>query len=292
MHENKIPWKDIVISGNVSLGGEKMSKSKGNVIEPEIVLEKYGADALRFWAAGSKLGNDLDYQEKDLIAGTKFVNKLLNASRFVFMNLEGYKVEKPKSLEAIDSLFLAKLSTIVNDTTKSFMEYEYSRAKSEVEKFFWSDFCDNYLEIVKKRVYQGTGEKKLSAQYTLYKSLLTIIKLIAPIMPFITEEIYQEYFRKNEKIKSIHISKWPEVKVFDLNKWKNDDWAYAKVIEIVFKVRQEKSKNQKPMNSEIILILDEKDYTIIKAGFLEDLKNVTNAREIKEGKQFRIDFID
>ena len=77
-----------------------------------------------------------------------------------------------------------------------------------------------------------------------------------------------------------------------MNKWKNDDWAYAKVIEIVFKVRQEKSKNQKPMNSEIILILDEKDYTIIKAGFLEDLKNVTNAREIKEGKQFRIDFID
>ena len=292
LHENKIPWKDIVISGNVSLGGEKMSKSKGNVIEPEIVLEKYGADALRFWAAGSKLGNDLDYQEKDLIAGTKFVNKLLNASRFVFMNLEGYKVEKPKSLEAIDSLFLAKLSTIVNDTTKSFMEYEYSRAKSEVEKFFWSDFCDNYLEIVKKRIYQGTGEKKLSAQYTLYKSLLTIIKLIAPIMPFITEEIYQEYFRENEKIKSIHISEWPEVKVFDLNKWKNDDWAYAKVIEIVFKVRQEKSKNQKPMNSEIILILDEKDYTIIKAGFLEDLKNVTNAREIKEGKQFRIDFID
>ena len=207
LHSNTIPWKDIVISGNVSLGGEKMSKSKGNVVSPIDVMNKYGSDALRYWAAGSKLGSDVDYLEKDLVAGTKFINKLINASRFVFMNLKDYNPKnKPSKLEKIDEIFLDKLNLLIKDSTKNFKEYEYSKAKLDTEKFFWSDFCDNYLEIVKKRVYQGEGNSKLSAQYTLYYSLLKILKLIAPIMPFITEEIYQEYFRKNEKEKSIHIS--------------------------------------------------------------------------------------
>lgn len=294
IQDKKIPWEDIVISGNVSLGGEKMSKSKGNVVEPQTILEKYGADALRFWAAGSKLGNDLDYQEKDLVAGTKMVNKLLNASKFVFMNLENYKFGKPKKLEPLDELFLCKLNNLVNSSTENFMSYEYSKAKSDVEQFFWSDFCDNYLEIVKKRVYQypDGSDGKLSAQYTLYKSLLTIIKLVAPIMPFITEEIYQEYFRKNEKSKSVHVSEWPLAEVFYLDKWRHDDFIYEKLLEIISKIRQEKSKNQKPMNSEIMLELDKKDYVILKTGFLEDLKNVSNAREIKEGKEFEVRFVE
>lgn len=290
LHENKIPWENIAISGNVSLGGEKMSKSKGNVVSPIDVMDKYGADALRFWAAGSKLGNDMDYQEKDLIAGTKMINKLLNASKFVFMNLSDYDGKKPKKLEPLDSLFLSKLSTVINVASLGFDEYEYSRAKQEVENFFWSDFCDNYLEIVKKRVYQGTGEKKLSAQYTLYQSLLSILKLTAPFMPFITEEIYQTYFRKTEKEKSIHISSWPETKVFDLDNWKNSGFIYSKILEILTKVRQEKSNAKKAMNCEINLELSKGDYTILKTGFLEDLKNVTNAKEIVEGKQFRVDF--
>lgn len=285
LNGNKIPWKDIVISGNVSLGGEKMSKSKGNVIDPKVILEKYGADALRFWAAGSKLGNDLDYQEKDLIAGTKMINKLLNASKFVFMNLKDYKLEKPENLEELDKKFLEHLDNLVVLVTDSFKEYEYSSAKKEIEKFFWSDFCDNYLEIVKKRVYQGIGNKRLSAQYTLYTSLLTIIKLLAPIMPFITEEIYQEYFRRNEMIKSIHISEWPK----EINK-KTSDKSLILFYDLLSNVRQEKSKNKKAMNSEINLILNE---GLMKRfeGMIEDLKNVTNAKEIKEGKQFRVDFV-
>ncbi len=286
LHEEKIPWRNIIISGIVSLGGEKMSKSKGNVVDPKVVLQNYGADALRFWAAGSKLGSDLDYQEKDLIAGTKMINKLINASKFVFMNLGDYKGEKPKKLEKIDELFLNELSNLVNIATENFVNYEYSRVKQEVEQFFWSDFCDNYLEIVKKRVYQGSGEKKLSAQYTLYKSLLTILKLIAPIMPFITEEIYQEYFRKTEKAKSIHISEWPENEKFKeggFNIW-------SLFILNLSKVRQEKTNAKRPMNSEIILTLMNDSHKDLK-DVLEDLKNVTNAKEIKEGKQFRVDFV-
>jgi len=298
LHEGKIPWEDIIISGVVSLGGEKMSKSKGNVIEPKDVLEKYGADALRFWAAGSKLGSDLDYQEKDLVAGTKMINKLRNASKFVFMNLEGYEGEKPKKLEALDEVFLGKLNFLIEDCTKSFKKYEYSQAKLKVEQFFWQDFCDNYLEIVKKRVYQGEGEKKLSAQYTLYKSLLSILKMIAPIMPFITEEIYQEYFKKTEPEKSIHISEWPKfekrkeksvVKTYEEdNSFGLDKWNI--LLKVISDVRQEKSKNQKAMNSEIILTLSRVTYDNLK-DILGDLKNVTCAKEIKEGNEFGVEFV-
>ena len=96
-HENEVPWKNTIISGFVTLGGEKMSKSKGNGIDPSEVIEKYSADALRFWAAGSKLGEDLDYQEKDLVSGKKFETKTLECEcNFVFMNLTDYKHNKPK----------------------------------------------------------------------------------------------------------------------------------------------------------------------------------------------------
>ena len=201
LHFKKNPWKDVAISGFVTMKGEKMSKSKGNVISPQEVMEKFGADALRYWAASSKLGEDFDYQEKDLVTGKKLITKLINASRFIFMNLKDYKGEKPKKLEATDELFLNELNKLIEGVTEDFENYEYSLAKQKVDQFFWRDFCDNYLEIVKKRVYNGKGNEKISAQYALYNSLLTILKLFAPIIPFITEEIYQNNFKTFEKTK-------------------------------------------------------------------------------------------
>ena len=172
---------------------------------------------------------------------------------------------------------------LIENCTKSFQSYEYSRAKQDVEQFFWHDFCDNYLEIVKKRVYQGEGDKKLSAQYTLYKSLLVIVKLLAPIMPFITEEIYQEHFKKLEKDESIHVSSWPEgKKVKESILWEN-------FVKLVGEVRQEKSKAEKAMNSEIVLNLKKEQLEEFKE-MAEDLENVTNAQEIKEG-DFEVEFI-
>ena len=281
LHENKIPWENVMISGFVTLSGEKMSKSKGNVISPQEVMEKYSADALRFWAAGSKLGEDLDYQEKDIITGKKFETKLFNASKFVFMNLKDYKNKKPKKLEKIDELFLRKLNLLIKTCTEAFENYEYSRAKIEVEKFFWQMFCDNYLEIVKKRIYNNKKGKE-SAQYTLYTSLLTILKLIAPIMPFITEEIYLENFVGFEGEKSIHISQWPEYEKEE----KSDELDLF--IEILSKIRQEKSNNKKAMNSEIILTISNEDEKKL-ANMIEDLKDVSNAKEIKTGK-FGVEF--
>ncbi len=283
LHENKIPWENIMVSGFVTLGGKKMSKSKGTGVQPHEVFEKYGADALRFWASGSKLGEDLNYQEKDLIAGKRFATKLWNASRFVFMNLKDYDGKKPKKLEKIDELFLGKLNFLIRDCTKYFEKYEYSKARAETDKFFWHDFCDNYLEIVKKRVYKGKGGKRASAQYGLYQSLLTILKLIAPIMPFITEEIYQNYFRKFERKKSVHISKWPEAGKI------GDSKEFDLFIRILSKVRQAKTKVKKSMNAEIDLSIDKKDYARLD-GMIEDLKDVVNAKEMKTGK-FGVEFI-
>jgi valyl-tRNA synthetase len=288
LHSKEIPWKEIIISGYVTKDGEKMSKSKGNVIEPKKVLENHGADALRFYAASSKLGKDADYQEKDLIAGKKLITKLINASKFVFMNLKDYNFEKPKKLEKLDELFLNELNNIIFTTTSRFKEYDYSKAKFNIEEFFWNDFCDNYLEIIKKRIYQGTGEKKKSTQYTLYKSLFTIIKIFAPIIPFITEEIYQKYFKKNENQKSIHISNWPKYNEKKLKKENEKDtekfsnkWFLLK--DLISKVRTEKTKMQKPMNYEITLTIEKKDKNILK-DILNDLKDVTNTKKIKEGK--------
>ena len=285
LKEKKIPWENISVSGNVTLGGEKMSKSKGNSIDPQMVLDNYGADALRFWAAGSKLGEDLDYQEKDLIAGKKLITKILNASNFVFMNLSDYDGKRPKKLISTDELFLNELNKVIKIATESFENYEYSRAKSETEQFFWKVFADNYLEIVKKRIYNGTGDDKKSAQYALYNGLLAVLKLFAPIMPYITEEVYQTHFKKLEKEKSIHLLEWSsEIKI-----GKVDDKIWNVLIDVVSRVRQEKSKAQKSMKAEIFLTFDKKEKSLIKS-VLDDLVGVTGAKEILEG-DFAVEFV-
>ncbi|MDO8622727.1 MAG: valine--tRNA ligase [archaeon] len=247
LQEKQIPWKNIMISGFVTLKGEKMSKSKGNVIKPQQVLENYGADALRFWAAGSKLGEDLDYQEKDLVTGKKFVNKLLNASNFVFMNLKDYKIGKV-NLEETDRLFLSQLNDLITSCTKDFENYEYSKARAEIEDFFWHDFCDNYLELTKNRVYNGTKQEKESAFFTLYTSLLTTLKLIAPIMPFITEEMYKTHF-KYEKDKSIHISKWPEK--LKIRENKDDKKLFEELLEFNSEIWKKKKEQGLSLKSDI-----------------------------------------
>ncbi|PIO07842.1 valine--tRNA ligase [Candidatus Pacearchaeota archaeon CG10_big_fil_rev_8_21_14_0_10_34_12] len=287
LHFGKNPWKDVAISGFVTLKGEKMSKSKGNVVRPQEVMEKYGADAIRYWAASSKLGEDFDYQEKDVITGKRFVIKLLNSSKFVFMNLKDWDGKKPKTLEPLDEMFLNELNRVVGTSTLMFEGYEYSRAKLDAEGFFWKHFCDNYLEIVKNRVYNGNKKEKESAFYTLYHSLLALLKLFAPITPFITEEIYQEYYRKNEKDKSIHISSWPEQ--FKMKTGKGDEKVFDLMLDVISRVRQAKSNAKKSVKAEIILTLDGGDKKILEK-VLQDLMSVTNSKEIREGK-FNVEFV-
>ncbi|HLC73395.1 MAG TPA: valine--tRNA ligase [Candidatus Nanoarchaeia archaeon] len=286
-HHNNVPWKNVIISGHtLDPKGESMHKSKGNTIEPNEVLDKYGADALRFWAASSKLGEDLQYLEKDLVTGQKTVNKLWNASKFVLMNLEDYKNEGVK-LEIIDKWLLIKLNKIVEICTVNFDEYEYSKARSEIDNFFWNTYCDYYLEIVKNRLYNEKGKKRQSAQFTLYNSLLIIIKLFAPIMPHITEEIYSIHYEKDEKYKSVHISKWPD---FDKTLKDNHIEKIGELfMKIVQEVRKFKTINKKSLKEEIRITLPKKDYGNL-GEVIMDLKAVTNAKEIKIGKNFGLSF--
>jgi valyl-tRNA synthetase len=284
LHYGFNPWDELFINGwMLGSDGKKMAKSRGNGVAPQEVIAEWGADVLRYLSASSGIGEDLSFPEKELVAGKRFVNKLMNATKFVFMNLDDWKGSRPKKLEVLDELFLGKLNEIIKLSTENFEKYEYSKVKQDVEQFFWSDFCDYYLETVKKLVYNGKGSARLSAQYTLYLSLLTVLKLIAPITPFITEELYQEYFKRFEKDKSIHLSEWPKP---GKEKYK-EDWEVFK--KNLFKMNQIKSQEHLSLNvASGALIVPTKDYKILK-NYEERFLDVSGAQCIKAGKEFKAD---
>ncbi|MGV8168892.1 MAG: valine--tRNA ligase [Candidatus Nanoarchaeia archaeon] len=295
--ENNIPWETIMISGHgQDPHGKKMSKSKGNFIVADEVITKFGADALRYWAAGAKLGEDMPYQEKDVLTGKKTVTKLWNASKFTIMNLEGYKASSlkktdMKNLEVLDKWLLSKLMKIIKTSTDSFDKYEYSAAKRETDVFFWQSFCDNYLEFIKHRTYNAEDESsKLAAQKTLYYALLSQLKLFAPIMPFITEEIYLMYFKDIEKTESIHVSEWPEYdeSLIDEEAEKTGDL----VVQVIAEARKYKSTKQLSLKAEItkatitgsveqLKMLEKAVSDIKKIGLIKDL-------ELREGETFEV----
>jgi len=278
MHYKTQPWENAMVTGYVlSADQEKMSKSKGNIVEPQMLIEKYSADALRFWSCSVKLGEDLPLDEKEFIAGQKTITKLWNAAKFSMPNSS---TKKPKSFEKIDLWLLSKLNELIEKCTEAYENYDSAKARQEISLFFWHTFCDNYLEIIKDRIYNNKKGKE-SAQYVLHEAFLTVIKLLAPIMSHITEELYQIYFKKEEKKKSIHISEWPK---FD-KKMIDDkiDAVGDKFVEILKEVRMAKSKAQKSMKAEISMTLEKKDFDLLK-DVIEDLKSVTSAKDIKTGK--------
>ncbi|MFH0970506.1 MAG: valine--tRNA ligase [Candidatus Diapherotrites archaeon] len=284
LHFNKNPWKHAMISGFVTLKGEKMSKSKGNIIRPQEVMEKFGADAIRYWAAYSKLGDDFDYQEKDVQTGKKFVTKMSNVAKFVFSTIDMPK-EKPL-LHHTDQIILHRLKQTIESCTEAFESYNYAKAKLDAEQFFWKDLADNYLELVKHRVYEGNKEEKASASYTLYHVLLNTIKIMAPFTPFITEEIYQSFYLKKGGAKSIHISSWPDEEKdacfsgIDHSSRAEEQWA--RLLEIISFVRGKKSEAKKSMRAEICLSLSKEDNELLQ-DVLSDLCGVSNAKKLKIG---------
>lgn len=285
LHHFKNPWESLMINGwMLGRDGKKMSKSRNNGISPQKTIEENGADALRYLCSAAKLGDDIAFPEQELLKAKKLINKIYNASKFVFMNLEDYNNQKPESLEKIDQEFLFHLENLVKETTHYFENFAYSHAKELTERFFFDDFANDYIEIVKKRIYNETGAKKISAQYTLKKSLLIILKLLAPIMPFITEEVYQLYYKSSNKEESIHKTSWPKL---------NSNAAPSKIFQefqlTLSKIRQEKTVKQKSMNSKIILTLEKSNMRNLE-GVLEDLKSVTAAEDVRQG-EFSVEFI-
>lgn len=283
LHYGVNPWKDVVISGHAQdPHGKKMSKSKGNVIEPQVMVDKYSADALRFWAAGSKLGDDLPFMEKDLMTGQKFITKLWNASKFSVMHLEDYK--EAVVTEVFDRWILSKLQKLIQECTNSFEGYEYSKTKAEVEKFFWHIFCDQYLEIVKDRLYNGSirgMDSRASAQQGLYVTLASLLKMIAPVMPHIAEEIYQLYFAQREGCKSVHVSSWPGYNPTSIDE--KAELVGDVGVDIINTVRKFKSERQLSLKeelAEIVLVSEEKEFKEMIQSIAQDLCFVLNAKKI------------
>jgi valyl-tRNA synthetase len=286
MHYKKNPWKDVVLSGYVTDPlGEKMSKSKGNVVDPQAVLAKYSADALRYWAGASKLGEDIAYQEKELVAGDKFVTKFWNAAKFAAMHLKDTdlkKLVKKEPTAAVDQWIQHRLAETIEQATIAFDSYEYSRAKTAIEQFFWKDFCDNYLELSKHRVYEATNSAdKESAQIVIAKCLSALVRLFAPFTPFITEEVYHSYFHASEGYPSVHVAGWPA----EPKKHKDAGAIGAVVVEVLAAVRKHKSEKKVSMKAPVKNIIVETAIDIASA--LDDLKATTCAAaiEVKKGKK-------
>ena len=293
-HHDEVPWKTIMISGHgQDSNGKKMSKSKGNFVIIEDCVKEYGADAFRYWASTVKLGDDLPYQEKDLQTGKKTVTKIFNASKFVIMNLEDYEPDEifaETQLETIDRWLITKAQKTIQKATEFFEEYEYSKAKQETDKLFWQYFCDQYLELVKYRIYGEDAQAKKHAQQTLYFTLRKILKLYAPIMPFITEEIWQLYYKNHEESESIHTSAWPK---YDENLVDEEsEKAGDLVIQIINEIRKYKAENQLSLKEELqkITITGTAEELELLTKTLNDIKNTGRIQEIEleEAEEFSV----
>jgi valyl-tRNA synthetase len=208
LHENSTPWKQVAISGWIlDPDRKKMSKSKGNVITPMHLLDEFGADAVRYWAASARLGVDTAFDEKILKVGKRLVTKLFNASKFVLAQ----SGEAHPITHELDLAFVQRLKHLVVRATSSYDNLEYSLALKDVESFFWNSFTDTFIELVKARARgEETDESgRGSAIATLRLGLSVLLRLFAPVLPYITEEIWSWAFAEETGAWSVHRMAWP-----------------------------------------------------------------------------------
>ncbi len=201
------PWDTIMINGMVfGEDGFMMSKSRGNIVQPEAIVEKYGADVFREWAAISgSPGSDIMFGWKDVEAASRFNQKLWSILRFSSLHLE----KKPRKTELypIDKWLLSHLQGLIEEVTEDMESYEFDDALKRIRAFTWDILADNYIEIAKHRLYGEDKKAKQAAQYTLFTMLENIARLLAPVMPFLAEEIYSKV---TKSIESVHLQSWPE----------------------------------------------------------------------------------
>ncbi|MCC5580766.1 valine--tRNA ligase [Microtetraspora sp. AC03309] len=243
-----LPWKHAAISGWIlDPDRKKMSKSKGNVVTPLGLLEQYGSDAVRYWAANGRPGTDTAFDTGQIKIGRRLAIKILNASRFVLGFGEAPAGER-RVTEPLDLSMLAALRTVVTEATEAFEEYDYTRALERTERFFW-ELCDDYLELVKARAYDGNA----SAVTALRQALDVLLRLFAPFLPFVTEEVWSWW-----RAGSVHRAAWPSAADLEADPGvepgrgaHGDPAVLGAVAEVLRQVRKAKSEARLSMRAEI-----------------------------------------
>lgn len=280
LHEDKVPWKKVAISGWVlDPDRKKMSKSKGNVLTPMHLLDQYGADGVRYWSASARLGTDTAFDENILKIGKRLVTKLFNAGKFVY----GLTGDDATISRELDLAFLARLKKTVVRANQLFETFDYALALGEMEKFFWNDFTDEYLELVKQRAYnaedpQGRG----SALSTLHLSLSIILRLFAPFLPYVTEEVWSWSFAKKSGHPSIHKAPYPQEKDFEGIPSPADEDSFTAAIACRGKVNQKKTEESKSVGSSIkSVVISCNDKSMSRLTLLiDDFKAGTRVRDL------------
>ncbi len=301
-HFQELPWKEVLISG-WGLAGEdmgKISKSRGGGPMPPLeMIEQYSADAVRYWAASTATGKDAIISEEKIQMGMKLVTKLWNVARFSepFFSEEGFFTAVYEQgfsrilqgdptqliLTPADRWILASSQSLIRRVTDFFHAYDYTGAKNETEGFFWNEFTDNYLEMCKLRLYDRSSASHQAGQFTLATVLLTLLKLFAPILPYITDEIYQSLYgnKMSNLPSSVHRCAWPkpEPRLED----NRAERLGIILIDIATQVRRYKSDHNLPLGSPISLLqLTTPDPWLasVLPGACEDLTSICRATTI------------
>lgn len=250
----EVPFKDVYLTGLVKDSqGRKMSKSLGNGIDPIEVIDQYGADALRFaLITGNTPGNDSRFYMEKVEANRNFCNKLWNASRFVFMNVEDdVKNINDVELQIEDKWIISSLNDVIDEVSTNLNKYEIGIAAEKIYDFTWNVFCDWYIELVKPRLYGDDSILKESAISVLIYTLTNVIKLLHPFMPYITEEIYSYLPNKNDMLIN---ETWP--KYSETKSYKNEEQIIDKLVESVISIRNSRQEmNIAPKKQSDIYIL-------------------------------------
>ena len=241
------PFENVMMGGFIlSEDGTPMHASLGNVIDPLRIIEQYGTDAFRSYAASCSLGEDNAFREKDVIRGKKLLRKLWNIEQFIGQNCEPQKkILQPEQLTLLDRWILAKYSNMVQKATQRMETFDFSIAMKEIEFFIWHEFADHYLEMVKSYIYNDKFIE--SSRFTMYTIGLGIVKLFAPFFPHITEELYQMIYKESDKKESVHVSSWPQA-IYTDKKAEHD----GEIIKnYVADIRAYKSKLGIPLNASL-----------------------------------------
>lgn len=270
-HFKEIPWQDTMISGFILASkGEKLSKSKGNdSLTPDNLIKQYSADVVRYWSGSGRLGNDIIFTDETLLRGCKLTNKLYNMASFVNMHLEDYTDLEFNNFEYIDKWIIASYQEMKEQYRKYLDEYEVGLALNVLERFFWN-FCDNYIEIVKHRLYRPEEFKegaRLSGQKTIYMLLYKLLQDFSIFFPFITEELYQNIY--NPSI-SIHQTEFKELE-YSFKEYK--DYG-NEIINIISDVRGHKTNNQVSLKTPVneFVLKTNSDIKLALEGSIDDLK--------------------